>query len=231
VTGAQPLEETPAIAVQGVSRVYRTGPEDVAAISDVSMVVGSGEMVALMGPSGSGKTTLLNLIAALDRPTQGEIAVLGQPISSLSERAATAFRARTLGLVFQDPHLLPGLTALENVIAARLPWSPVKRLAPEARTLLEAVGLADRMHHPPGRLSGGERQRVSLARALLGGPRILLADEPTGNLDRTSTESLIELLRALRRSHGLTVVVATHDPRVSGATDRILELRSGRLNG
>ena len=226
-----PHGETPAIAVQGVSRIYETGSEDVAALSNVSMTVRSGEMVAITGPSGSGKTTLLNLIAALDRPTGGDITVLGTAIRALSERDATAFRARTLGLVFQEPHLLPGLTALENVIAARLPWSSVTTLAPLARDLLEAVGLGARAHHPPGRLSGGERQRVALARALLGSPQILLADEPTGNLDGRSTDGLVALLRQLRVSRGLTVVIATHDPRVFGAADRVLELKNGRVDG
>ena len=219
----------PAISLENVTRVYRNGPDDVAAVNDVSMSVMPGEILALTGPSGSGKTTLLNLIAALDRPTRGDITVLGNAIGSFSEQAATAFRARTLGLVFQEPHLLPGLTALENVIAARLPWSSVATLAPQAHELLEAVGLRERIDHPPGRLSGGERQRVALARALLGRPQILLADEPTGNLDGKSTDGLIELVRELRVSRGLTVVVATHDPRVFGAADRVLELKSGVL--
>ena len=158
----------PAVALTRVTRAFQSGGDEVVALAEVSLTVAVDETVAITGPSGSGKTTLLNLIAGLDRPTSGTVTVLGQDLTSLKERDLTAFRARSLGLVFQDPHLLPGLTALENVIAARLPWARRRVLEPEARRLLKAVGLGSRMNHPPARLSGGERQRVGIARALLG---------------------------------------------------------------
>lgn len=219
----------PAVELVKVTRAFASGGEEVVALADVSLWVVEGETVAITGPSGSGKTTLLNLIAGLDRPTFGTVRVLGQPLTSLNERDLTAFRARSLGLVFQDPHLLPGLTALENVIAARLPWARRRVLEPEARKLLKAVGLGSRMNHPPARLSGGERQRVGIARALLGQPRLLLADEPTGNLDAGSTEELLNLLDELRASLGLTLVVVTHDPAVAAIAHRIVSLSGGRV--
>ncbi len=217
----------PAVALTRVTRAFQSGGDEVVALGDVSLTVAVGETIAIAGPSGSGKTTLLNLIAGLDRPTSGTVTVLGQDLTSLKERDLTAFRARSLGLVFQDPHLLPGLTALENVIAARLPWARRRVLEPEARKLLKAVGLGSRMNHPPARLSGGERQRVGIARALLGQPRLLLADEPTGNLDAGSTEELLSLLDELRSDLGLTLVVVTHDPAVAAIAHRVVRLSGG----
>jgi putative ABC transport system ATP-binding protein len=218
-----------AVVVTTVTRTFRSGGEAVDALRDVSIAVGLAETVAISGPSGSGKTTLLNLIAGLDRPTSGTVTVLGQDLASMKERDLTAFRARSLGIVFQDPHLLPGLTALENVIAARLPWARRRALEPDARKLLSSVGLESRMNHPPARLSGGERQRVGIARALLGQPQLLLADEPTGNLDVKSTEDLIQLLVELRTDLKLTLVIGTHDPAVAAIANRVVRLRGGRV--
>ena len=218
-----------AVALTRVTRAFQSGGDEVVALADVSLTVAVGETVAITGPSGSGKTTLLNVIAGLDRPTSGTVTVLGQDLTSLKERDLTAFRARSLGLVFQDPHLLPGLTALENVIAAKLPWARRRILEPEARKLLKAVGLGSRMNHPPARLSGGERQRVGIARALLGQPRLLLADEPTGNLDAGSTEELLSLLDELRSDLGLTLVLVTHDPAVAAIAHRVVRLSGGRI--
>lgn len=219
----------PVVMVSAVTRAFQSGGEEVHALEGVSLSVSRAETVAITGPSGSGKTTLLNLIAGLDRPTSGTVTVLGQDLSLLSERELTAFRARSLGIVFQDPHLLPGLTALENVIAARLPWARRRVLEPDARKLLAAVGLGLRMNHPPARLSGGERQRVGIARALLGQPRLLLADEPTGNLDIGSTEELIALLDELRNDLKLTLVISTHDGAVAAIAHRVIRLRGGRV--
>jgi putative ABC transport system ATP-binding protein len=219
----------PAIALTRVTRAFQSGGDEVIALAEVSLTIAVGETTAITGPSGSGKTTLLNLVAGLDRPTSGTVIVLGQDLTSLKERDLTAFRAKSLGLVFQDPHLLPGLTALENVIAARLPWTKRRLLEPEARKLLKVVGLSSRMNHPPARLSGGERQRVGIARALLGQPRLLLADEPTGNLDIGSTEELLNLFEELRSDLGLTVVVATHDPAVAAIAHRVIRLSGGRI--
>ncbi len=222
-------DAAPALHLEAVSRSYATGAAEVRAVREVTMTVPATAAVAVTGPSGSGKSTLLNLIAGLDRPTGGEVTVLGQALSALREHELTAFRARHVGFVFQDPHLLPGLTALENVVVARLPWRSRRELEREARELLDAVGLAGRVDHPPARLSGGERQRVGMARALLGGPALLLADEPTGNLDAATTEALLELLGRLRAELTLTLVIATHDPVVAAVADRVVRLVDGQV--
>ncbi len=219
----------PAIELRGVGRVFPSGAEQVAAIHDVDLIIYPGETIAITGISGSGKTTLLNLIAGLDHPTSGEIRVLGQNLGEMSESKLTSFRAKSIGLVFQDPHLLPGLSALENVAIARLPWGRRGELMNEARKLLEALGVGHRLHHPPSRLSSGERQRVGLARALLGQPAILFADEPTGNLDSKSTEGLIALLTDLREEMGITFVIATHDPAVAAMAQRVVRLAGGTI--
>jgi len=217
------------IAVDSISRVYSAGGTEVVALAAVDLEIGNDEGVAVVGPSGSGKSTLLHLIAGLDRPTSGRISVFGQRLWEMSESELTHFRATTVGYVFQEAHLLPGLTALENVVVARLPWGHRRELTREARDLLEAVGLGDRVDHTPDRLSGGERQRVSLARALAGRPRLLMADEPTGNLDAETTEGLLGVLDFLRGSLDLTLVLATHDLAVAASTDRVLRLAGGRL--
>jgi putative ABC transport system ATP-binding protein len=218
-----------AIDLDHASRAFLSGSREVWAVREVSIRIDRGEAVAVTGPSGSGKTTLLNLIAGLDRCTGGEVSVLGRRLTHLSERELTTYRAQCLGLVFQEPYLLPGLSALENVMVARLPWIPRRRLEPDARTLLEAVGLAARVHFSPAQLSSGERQRVGIARALLGRPPLLLADEPTGNLDAATTGELLQLVTRLRSEMELTLVVATHDPAVAGIADRVLRLEGGRL--
>jgi len=220
----------PAIEIQGVGREYPSGAERVSALRDVDLIIYPGEAVAITGPSGSGKTTLLNLVAGLDHGSSGQVIVLGQKLNELSERRLTAFRAKHIGLVFQDPHLLPGLSAVENVAVARLPWGKRSQLMSEARKLLVALGLGERLHHPPSRLSAGERQRVGLARALLGQPQILLADEPTGNLDSRTTEGLIALLTELREEMQITLVIATHDPAVAAMAQRIVRLSGGRID-
>jgi len=201
----------------------------VSALRDVDLIIYPGEAVAVTGPSGSGKTTLLNLIAGLDHPTSGDIRVVGQKLGELSEGKLTAFRAKSIGLVFQEPHLLPGLSAIENVAVARLPWGRRSELMKEARKLLEALDLGQRLDHPPSRLSAGERQRVGLARALLGQPQILLADEPTGNLDSRTTEGMIALLTELREEMRITLVIATHDLAVAAMGQRIVRLIGGSI--
>jgi len=219
----------PAIRLVGSSRYFLTADSEVAAVVDATLSIRRGESVALMGPSGSGKTTLLNLIAGLDKASGGSVWVLGRSLTELSEAELTAFRADNLGLVFQEPHLLAGLSALENVIVARLPWEPRAALEPRARQLLDSLGLGDRMNFPPGRLSGGEVQRVGIARALLVNPSLVVADEPTGNLDVTATREVLEILRRLKDEMGLTLVVATHDQEVANAMDRIVRIAGGRL--
>jgi putative ABC transport system ATP-binding protein len=225
----RPAQTGFAVELRSVSRAYDIPGAEVLALRDITLEIPRGQAVAITGPSGSGKTTLLNLIAGLDRPTSGEVIPLGRALGGLRERQLTAFRASAVGLVFQDPHLLPGLTALENVVLARLPWGSRRVLAGEAARLLRAVGLSERLDFPPARLSGGERQRVGIARALLGAPLLLLADEPTGNLDDSGTAELLDLLRTLRRGFDFTLVVATHDPTVAAITDRVVRLVRGLI--
>ncbi|HUY25491.1 MAG TPA: ATP-binding cassette domain-containing protein, partial [Candidatus Saccharimonadales bacterium] len=169
------------------------------------------------------------LIAGLDNASGGHVWVLGRSLTELSEGELTTFRADNLGLVFQEPHLLAGLSALENVIVSRLPWEPRAVLEPRARQLLESLGLGARMDFPPGRLSGGEVQRVGIARALLVNPSLVVADEPTGNLDASATQEVLGILRRLKDELGLTLVVATHDQEVADAMDRIIRIAGGRL--
>ena len=200
----------------------------VAALRGVSFQLERGEFVALMGPSGSGKSSLLQLLGALERPARGEIRYGGEPLGRVTDLAT--FRAQRVGFVFQSFHLLPTLSALENV---QLPMigqarSRVQR-ALKAQQLLADVGLAPRSRHLPSQLSGGERQRVAIARALANDPDLLLADEPTGNLDSQTAGRILDLLRELSRSRGLTVLLVTHDPEVAARADRILHLRDGRL--
>jgi len=225
------MPDDAAICLDRVGRSFPSGTGQVWAVREVSLTIGRGEAVAITGPSGSGKTTVLNLIGGLDHPSEGEVVVLGQRLNGLSEGKLTAFRAHSVGFVFQDPHLLPGLTALENVVVARLPWQPLRQLEPEARRLLVAVGLEHRLGFPPARLSGGERQRVGIARALLGDRPLLLADEPTGDLDAGTTEEILALIDDLREQQDLTLVVATHDPAVAAIANRVVRLTGGRLDG
>jgi putative ABC transport system ATP-binding protein len=219
-----------AIRVRSLSRRFNWDGGSVTALTNIDLDIEAGEAVALMGPSGSGKTTLLNLIGGLDRPTSGSIITLGNKLDQMSESQLTAFRARSVGIVFQDPHLLPGFTALDNVVLSRLPWRPIDGLRAEAQSLLIEVGLGDRLKHASGRLSGGERQRVGIARALVGAPALLLADEPTGNLDISTTAAIVTLLRQLRRAHQLTILVATHDPEVASLADRVVRLSGGSIS-
>jgi putative ABC transport system ATP-binding protein len=200
------------------------------ALQGVDLTLACGEFVALVGPSGSGKSTVLNLVGGLDRPTSGEVWINGTELSHSDERTLTRHRRRHVGFVFQSFNLLPRLTAEENV-ALPLMFSDVpetERLS-RARTILTRVGLGPRLTHRPGQLSGGEQQRVAIARALVGRPAVLLADEPTGNLDTVTGAEIMTLLRELNREQGLTVLVVTHDPEVAAFADRIVELRDGRV--
>ncbi len=201
------------------------------ALDGVDLVLGRGELAALMGPSGSGKSTLLNIIGLLDRPTSGRVFLAGTDTTGLGERELTATRARTLGFVFQFHHLLPSFTALENVMLPA--WGERGRVDRELRaaaeSILEAVGLADRMHYRATNLSGGQQQRVAIARALVRRPALVLADEPTGNLDLASSAEVFELMRRFNRELGTTVLVVTHDPRIAAGCDRVIELEDGRV--
>jgi ABC-type lipoprotein export system ATPase subunit len=215
------------VETRDLTRIYGDGT-DVRALDGVSLTIRAGEFLAIVGPSGSGKSTLLNLIGALDRPTSGEVLIGGVPLAQV--RDIDQFRGRTIGFIFQTHNLIPTLTAAENV---EIPMyeTGVSRTERRARAheLLELVGLAARADHLPNQLSGGERQRVAIARALANRPTIVLADEPTGNLDSKTTADIMTLLRRLNREHGTTLVVVTHNHEVALAAQRIITLRDGRI--
>jgi putative ABC transport system ATP-binding protein len=198
----------------------------VRALAGVSFHVEAGEWVAIMGPSGSGKTTLINILGGLDTPTSGKALVDGTDVARLNESGLTRFRAEKIGFIFQQFHLVPYLTAVENVMLAQYFHSTTDEK--EAREALERVGLADRVEHLPGKLSGGEQQRVAVARALINHPKLILADEPTGNLDEANEETVIQLFRELH-GEGHTILMVTHDPSIAGLTDRRVEFAHGRL--
>jgi putative ABC transport system ATP-binding protein len=215
------------IVVHSVTKTYHRARQSIAALQNVSFEVSQGELVLLVGPSGSGKTTLLNLIAALDRPDRGEIFVDGLDVTGLSRSAAAGYRDECVGIIFQSYNLLPQLTALENVL---LPMLPRRRPNPRhALELLETVGLGDRSSHRPSELSGGEQQRVAIARALVNEPALILADEPTGNLDDENARKVIALLSDACRRRGKTLLLVTHDRELIRPADRIFELRTGAL--
>ncbi|WP_406115306.1 ABC transporter ATP-binding protein [Kitasatospora purpeofusca] len=221
---------TPMVAVTEVHRSFGTGERAVHALRGVSFTIGRGELTALKGRSGSGKTTLLNLVGGLDAPTGGSITLDGADLGSLDEDGRLALRRDRLGFVFQSFGLLPVLTAAENVgIPMRLRKVPAAQREERARTLLALVGLADHANQRPGELSGGQQQRVAIARALANEPDLIIADEPTGQLDSETGRSIMELLRAVVRSEGVTVLVATHDPNLMELADRVVELRDGRV--
>ena len=219
------------VRLERVSKVYRQGAREVQALKDVNLEVSPGEFVAVVGPSGSGKSTLLNIIGGLDRPTSGRVWVAGEEISRLDEEALARWRGRTIGFVFQFFQLLPTLTALENVmLPMELTGAFKGHRRQRAMELLELVGLAERAHHLPGELSGGEQQRVALARALANDPPLILADEPTGNLDSVSGARVIETLLQFHRQ-GKTIVLVTHQRELAEKARRVLKLRDGVLEG
>ncbi len=220
----------PLIALQDVSKTYRMGEVEVHALRDLHLEIPRGQFVVLLGPSGSGKTTTLNLLGGLDRPTSGRVLVEGEDIAQYDDRRLTAYRAQKVGFVFQFFNLIPTLTAAEN-IAFALELTTRDRAVIRRRTaeLLALVGLEDRADHFPSQLSGGEQQRVAIARALAGRPSILLADEPTGNLDVETGRQVLRALRDLNREAGVTVVLVTHNTAIAPMADRIVRLHSGTV--
>ena len=218
------------LTATGIVKTYTVGGSVLTVLRDLELAVEAGEMVAIVGASGVGKSTLLHLLGGLDRPDRGEVVIAGSNLTALPDDERVAFRNRHVGFVFQFHHLLPEFSALEN---AEMPMRIARQPRGESRTRAEAllarVGLAERLDHHPGMLSGGEQQRVAVARALVMRPSVLLADEPTGDLDEQTAESLHALLRDMHRAYGLTSVIATHNPRLAAACDRVFRLQEGRL--
>ncbi|MGE7415688.1 ABC transporter ATP-binding protein [Methylobacterium tarhaniae] len=219
----------PAIALDGVDLSLGRGAARVHILKGISLSVAPGEAVGLVGPSGSGKSTLLMTMAGLERPDSGRVVVEGTDLAGLDEDALARFRGRRIGIVFQSFHLVPTMTALENV-ALPLELADVRDAHARAARELEAVGLGHRLHHYPAQLSGGEQQRVAIARAVAPEPAILVADEPTGNLDEATGAQIVELLFALKRDRGATLVLVTHDPGLARLCDRTVRLRSGLID-
>jgi putative ABC transport system ATP-binding protein len=224
------MSTEPIVRVADLCKSFRRGSEKIDVLVGLDLEVPAGEFLALMGPSGSGKTTLLNLIAGLDTPTAGDLVVGGQLISALSEGQLARWRTRHVGFVFQFYHLLPVLTAYENVELPLLllPLSASQRRQ-QVLTALDLVSLSDRMRHRPGQLSGGQQQRVGIARAIVTDPTLLVADEPTGDLDARSAEEILDLLVELQKGLRKTIIMVTHDPRAASRAERVLHLDKGRL--
>jgi ABC-type lipoprotein export system ATPase subunit len=219
------------VEVRGVSKSFRTGDHKVRVLDEVHLSVAARESVAIVGPSGSGKSTLLNLLGTLDQPDQGTIVIDGKNLAMMAGDELAKFRNLNIGFVFQSHHLLPHLTVLENVIVPVLAQASEvgEKVLLRATELLQRVGLEDRKKHLPGRLSGGERQRVAVVRALINQPRLILADEPTGALDRVSAAEVGRLLLELNREHGITLIVVTHSEELASRLDRVLSMDNGTL--
>jgi putative ABC transport system ATP-binding protein len=218
----------PVIVSTDLVKTYRMGKIMVEALRGISLEIQRGEVIAIMGPSGSGKSTLMNLLGCLDRPNSGEYILDGETVSRLSDNKLAHIRNRKVGFIFQSFNLLPRVSALENV-ELPLRYSGVNHHRQRAQQALEAVGLSDRMKHRPSELSGGQQQRVAIARALVNNPAIVMADEPTGNLDSKSGREIMDLLLSLNRERAMTVIIVTHDPAIASQTQRTIRLRDGLL--
>jgi lipoprotein-releasing system ATP-binding protein len=220
----------PFLEARGIVKSYQVGERSLIVLRDLDLQVEAGEMIAIVGASGVGKSTLLHVLGGLDRIDRGSIVIGDADLTRLADAAVVAFRNRRVGFVFQFHHLLPEFSALENAeMPMRIARLPMAEARPRAEALLRRVGLADRLTHRPGMLSGGEQQRVAVARALVMQPSVLLADEPTGDLDEQTADTLHALLRDMHKAYGLTSIIATHNPRLAAACDRVLRLHDGRL--
>ena len=223
-------QEAPLVAIRGLSKAYVRGDQSIPVLVDINLDVQAGDYVALMGPSGSGKSTLLNLIAGIDKPTSGQILVAGVDIAQLTDAELAAWRATHVGFIFQFYNLMPVLTAFENVeLPLQLTSLGRADRRDRVRNALALVGLSDRMDHYPNELSGGQQQRVAIARALIADPTLIVADEPTGDLDRTTAEEILGLLERLNREIGKTIVMVTHDPKAASRARRLIHLEKGVL--
>ncbi len=218
------------VSARGIVKSYHVGESTLTVLRDLDLDVTAGEMVAIVGASGVGKSTLLHVLGGLDHADAGRVAIGGADLTGMPDADRVAFRNRRVGFVFQFHHLLPEFSAVENAeMPMRIARLPTAESRPRAEELLRRVGLGERLTHKPGMLSGGEQQRVAVARALVMRPEVLLADEPTGNLDERTADSIHELLREMHAAYGLTSIIATHNPRLAAACDRVLRLESGRL--
>ncbi|MDD7593748.1 MAG: ABC transporter ATP-binding protein [Peptoniphilaceae bacterium] len=222
--------ENALIQVRDLTKIYQMGSEKVHALDHVTLDIMRGEMVCLLGPSGSGKSTLLNSLAGLERPTSGEIVIGGVHLETLNESQLTLFRSLNVGFVFQSYNLIPTLDALENVtFGLMLKGMPKKEYTEMAKEALSLVGLGERLHHRPNQLSGGQQQRVSIARALVGHPKILFADEPTGNLDTKTSYEVMDLISGVAEKENLTMIMVTHDEEMTEYADRLYHMRDGQI--
>ncbi len=220
---------TPVIQLENVTRLYRMGETEVHALDGADLTVKEGEMAAIMGPSGSGKSSMMNILGCLDRPTSGRYVLNGEEVGSLSDDRLAEIRNRYLGFIFQSYNLLPRLRAVENVEMPLTYGRDTRGRRAKALAALDRVGLAHRANHRPAELSGGEQQRVGIARALVKGPRLILADEPTGNLDSRSSEAILAALQSLNRDDGITIMLVTHEADVAASAKRIVNMRDGRV--
>ncbi|MEG1782339.1 MAG: ABC transporter ATP-binding protein [Oscillospiraceae bacterium] len=218
------------IKVKNLRKVYKVGGEKVVALNNISLHIEKGEFCCIVGTSGSGKSTLLNMLAGLEKPTKGAVKIAGQKISAMSEKQLAVFRQNNIGFIFQSYNLMPTLTAVENV-AFPLMFQGIGKASREkkARAILKEMGLAARMEHKPGELSGGQQQRVGIARAFVGRPKVIFADEPTGNLDSATTEQVMEMLLEISRRNNITFVMVTHDPELAKRAKRIITLKDGSV--
>lgn len=217
------------IKLKNVVKIYKAGDVEIRALNSVSLEIKKGEYVSIVGPSGSGKTTLFNVIGGLEPVNEGEIWVDDKPVHKLNEEELARLRREKLGFIFQDFYLLPTATALENVMMPQIGFKPTREIMERAKMLLEKVGLKDRLHHLPSRLSGGERQRVAIARAFVAEPDVILADEPTGNLDSENSLMVIELLESLHREKGTTILLITHNLELANRARRRISIKDGKI--
>ncbi|MBR5520966.1 MAG: ABC transporter ATP-binding protein [Oscillospiraceae bacterium] len=218
------------IKVQNLRKVYKVGGEKVVALDNISMHIPPGEFCCIVGTSGSGKSTLLNMLAGLEKPTKGKVSIAGKMVSKMTEKELAIFRQQNIGFIFQSYNLMPTLTAVENV-AFPLMFKGIDKKIREkkARKMLKEMGLGDRLDHKPGELSGGQQQRVGIARAFVGKPKVIFADEPTGNLDSATTEQVMKMLLEISRANNITFVMVTHDPELAKMARRVITLKDGRI--